>query len=185
MITRPPNHRCEARNQQENAPDKAPKRQRRRNSMASPRALPIDDPLCAHPPDLRRRRCKRARQRHSWLGYGEDRAAIRVALAADGFLLHDAADAKDGLQVARSSVLDSILVDCVLADAEGREVLDSLRKPGGTLPSRLMMLQEPERWISRPGRRKLTRSIMSKKGRSGDGAALSPADTDPDQRRLL
>ena len=70
----------------------------------------------------------------------EDRMAVRLALEAGGFMLQEAADAKHGLKLAGSSTPDCILLDYVLPDAEGLELLESLRKPGGTLPCAVIML---------------------------------------------
>ncbi len=70
----------------------------------------------------------------------EDRMAVRLALAVGGFALEEATDAKQGLKLARSSTLDCILLDYVLPDAKGLEVLESLRQPDGTLPCAVVML---------------------------------------------
>jgi CheY-like chemotaxis protein len=70
----------------------------------------------------------------------EDRMAVRLALEAGGFVLQEAADAEHGLKLAASSTPDCILLDYVLPDAEGLEVLESLRQPGGTLPCAVVML---------------------------------------------
>jgi len=70
----------------------------------------------------------------------EDRMAVRLALKVGGFALEEAADAKQGLQLARSSALDCILLDYVLPDAKGLDVLESLRQPDGTLPCAVVML---------------------------------------------
>src|SRR5262245_20171375 len=70
----------------------------------------------------------------------EDRMAVRLALEAGGFLLQEAADAEHGLKLAASSTPDCILLDNVLPDAEGLVVLESLRKPSGTLPCAVVML---------------------------------------------
>jgi len=58
---------------------------------------------------------------------------VRLALEAAGFVLQEAADAEQGLMLARSSTPDCILLDYGLPDAEGLQVLESLRGPGGTL----------------------------------------------------
>jgi PAS domain S-box-containing protein len=70
----------------------------------------------------------------------EDRMAVRLALEAGGFVLQEAADAEHGLKLAVSSTPDCVLLDHVLPDAEGLEVLESLRQPGGTLPCAVVML---------------------------------------------
>jgi len=70
----------------------------------------------------------------------EDRMAVRLALEAGGFVLQEAADAKQGLKLARSSTPDCILLDYVLPDAKGLEVLESLRQPDGALPCAVVML---------------------------------------------
>jgi len=70
----------------------------------------------------------------------EDRLAVRLALEVGGFALEEATDAKQGLKLARSSTLDCILLDDVLPDAKGLEVLESLRQPDGTLPCAVVML---------------------------------------------
>ncbi len=69
-----------------------------------------------------------------------DRMAVRLALEAGGFVLQQAADAKHGLKLADSSTPDCILLDYILPDAEGLEVLESLRQPSGTLPCAVVML---------------------------------------------
>src|SRR5258708_36924790 len=70
----------------------------------------------------------------------EDRMAVRLALEAGGFVLQEAVDAEHGLKLAASSTPDCILLDYVLPDAEGLEVLESLRQPGGTLRCAVVML---------------------------------------------
>jgi PAS domain S-box-containing protein len=70
----------------------------------------------------------------------EDRKAVRLALEAGGFVLQEAADAERGLKLAGSSRPDCILLDYALPDAEGLEVLESLRRPDGTLPCAVVML---------------------------------------------
>jgi PAS domain S-box-containing protein len=70
----------------------------------------------------------------------QDRMAVRLALEAGGFMLQEAADAEQGLKLAASSTPDCILLDYVLPDAEGLQVLESLRQPGGTLPCAVVML---------------------------------------------
>ena len=69
-----------------------------------------------------------------------DRMAVRLALKVGGFALEEAADAEQGLKLARSSALDCILLDYVLPDAKGLDVLESLRQPDGTLPCAVVML---------------------------------------------
>src|SRR5258708_8245913 len=70
----------------------------------------------------------------------EDRLAVRLALKVGGFALEEAADAEQGLRLARSSTPDCILLDYVLPDAKGLDVLESLRQPDGTLPCAVVML---------------------------------------------
>jgi PAS domain S-box-containing protein len=70
----------------------------------------------------------------------EDRRAVRFALKVGGFALDEAADARQGLKLARSSALDCILLDYVLPDAKGLDVLESLRQSDGTLPCAVVML---------------------------------------------
>src|SRR5712671_7805852 len=70
----------------------------------------------------------------------DDRMAVRLALEAGGFVLQEAADAKKGLKLAESSTPDCILLDYVLSDAKGLEVLESLQQPDGTLPCAVVML---------------------------------------------
>src|SRR6266478_8907789 len=70
----------------------------------------------------------------------EDRMAVRLALEAGGVVLQEAADAEHGLKLAGSATPDCILLDHVLPDAEGLEVLESLRQPDGTLPCAVVML---------------------------------------------
>src|SRR5258708_3513220 len=68
------------------------------------------------------------------------RIEVRLALEAAGFVLQEAADAEQGLKLARSSTPDCILLDYGLPDAQGLQVLESLREPGGTLPCAVVML---------------------------------------------
>ena len=70
----------------------------------------------------------------------QDRMVVRLALEAGGFVLQEAADAKHGLKLARSSTPDCILLDHILSDAGGLEVLESLRQPDGQLPCAVVML---------------------------------------------
>jgi PAS domain S-box-containing protein len=73
----------------------------------------------------------------------EDRTAVRVALEAGGFALQEAADAGHGARLAGSSAPDCILLDDVLLDADGLDVLESLRAPlDGALPCAVVMLTE-------------------------------------------
>jgi PAS domain S-box-containing protein len=76
-------------------------------------------------------------------GTPEDRRAVHLALEAGGFVLQEAA-AQHGLKLAAFSTPDCILLDYVLPDAEGLEVLESLRQPGGTLPCAVVMLTGAE-----------------------------------------
>jgi PAS domain S-box-containing protein len=69
-----------------------------------------------------------------------DRIAVRLALEAAGFVLQEAADAEQGLTLARSFPPDCILLDHDLPDSEGLQVLESLRQPGGALPCAVVML---------------------------------------------
>src|SRR5260370_16283217 len=73
----------------------------------------------------------------------EERMAARLALESGGFVLQGAADAEHGLKLAASSTPDCIRLDHVLPDAEGLEVLESLRLPSGTLPCAVVMLTGP------------------------------------------
>jgi PAS domain S-box-containing protein len=70
----------------------------------------------------------------------EDRRTVRHALEVGGFALEEAADAKHGLKLARASTVDCLLLDYVLPDAKGLDVLESLRQPDGTLPCAVVML---------------------------------------------
>src|SRR5260370_534649 len=70
----------------------------------------------------------------------EDRMAVRLALKVGGFALEEAADAEQGLKRASASTPDCILLDYVLPDAKGLEVLESLRQPDGTLPCAVVVL---------------------------------------------
>jgi PAS domain S-box-containing protein len=70
----------------------------------------------------------------------EDRMAVRLALEAGGFVLQEVADARHGLKIVESFTPDCILLNHVLPDADGLEVLESLRQPGGTLPCAVVML---------------------------------------------
>jgi CheY-like chemotaxis protein len=72
----------------------------------------------------------------------EDRASTRIALEAGGFVLEEATDAEHGLKLALSSKPDCILIGDALPDARGQEVLESLRRPDGTLPCAVVMLAE-------------------------------------------
>jgi PAS domain S-box-containing protein len=65
-----------------------------------------------------------------------------MALQAGGFVLEEATDAEHGLKLAKSSKPDCIVVGDVLPDARGREVLELLRQPDGTLPCAVVMLAE-------------------------------------------
>jgi PAS domain S-box-containing protein len=69
-----------------------------------------------------------------------DRVAVRLALGAGGFVLREVADAEQGLKLATSSPFDCILVDCLLPDATGLEVLAALRRPDGGLPCAVVAL---------------------------------------------
>jgi PAS domain S-box-containing protein len=72
----------------------------------------------------------------------EDRASLRMALQAGGFVLEEATDAEHGLKLAKSFKPDCVVVGDVLPDASGREVLELLRQPDGTLPCAVVMLAE-------------------------------------------
>jgi PAS domain S-box-containing protein len=72
----------------------------------------------------------------------EDRMAVRVALEAGGFAIQEAADAAHGVKLAGSAAPDCILLDEVLPDADGIDVLDSLHSPDGALPCAVVMLTE-------------------------------------------
>ena len=68
--------------------------------------------------------------------------AVRLALEADGFVLQEAADAGHGLKLAESFTPDCILLDYILPDADGVEVVECLRQPDGALPCAVVMLTE-------------------------------------------
>jgi PAS domain S-box-containing protein len=72
----------------------------------------------------------------------EDRTSVRVALEAGGFALQEAADAGHGVRLAGASAPDCILLDDVLPDADGLDVLELLCAPGGALPCAVVMLTE-------------------------------------------
>jgi PAS domain S-box-containing protein len=69
-----------------------------------------------------------------------DRKAIRGALEAAGVVVQEAVDAEQGLRLASSSAPDCILLDDALPDAAGLDVMESLRRPDGTLPCAAVML---------------------------------------------
>jgi PAS domain S-box-containing protein len=73
-------------------------------------------------------------------GVADDRKAVRRALEGGGVALQEAADAERGLKLAKTSAFDCILVDVLLPDAAGLDVLESLRQPDGTLPCAVVML---------------------------------------------
>jgi PAS domain S-box-containing protein len=73
-----------------------------------------------------------------------DRRAMRGALEAAGFAVQEAADAGQGLRLARSSAPDCILFDDALPDAAGLDIMESLRRPDGTLPCAAVMLTAAE-----------------------------------------
>jgi PAS domain S-box-containing protein len=75
-------------------------------------------------------------------GSPDDRMAVRVALEAGGFALQEAADAGHGVKLAGSSAPDCILLDDILPDADGLDVLESLHDPDGALPCAVVMLTE-------------------------------------------
>jgi PAS domain S-box-containing protein len=75
----------------------------------------------------------------------EDRMAVRVALEAGGFALLEAADGGHGMKLAGSSTPDCILLDDILPDADGLDVLESLHDPEGALPCAVVMLTEAAR----------------------------------------
>jgi PAS domain S-box-containing protein len=71
----------------------------------------------------------------------EDRMAVRIALEAGGFVLQEAAGAVHGLKLAGASTPDCILLDDLLPDADGCDVLKSLTEAGGP-PCAVVMLTE-------------------------------------------
>ncbi len=72
----------------------------------------------------------------------EDRMTIRLALEAGGFVVQEAADARQGLKLAGASWPDCILLDYVLPDTDGLEVLQSLGQPDGTPACAVVMLAD-------------------------------------------
>jgi PAS domain S-box-containing protein len=75
-------------------------------------------------------------------GAQQERRAVRVALEGGGFALQEAADAEHGLKLAGASTFDCILIDVLLPDATGLDVLECLRQPDGLLPCAVVMLTE-------------------------------------------
>lgn len=73
-----------------------------------------------------------------------DRMMMRSVLEASGFAVQDAADAGQGLRLARSLNPDCIVLDHALPDAGGFDILESLRRPDGTLPCATVMLTAAE-----------------------------------------
>src|SRR5262249_19672504 len=73
-------------------------------------------------------------------GAPRDRRAVQRALEGGGFALQEAADAEHGLELAGASTFDCILVDVLLPDATGLDVLESLRQPDGAPPCAVVML---------------------------------------------
>ena len=68
--------------------------------------------------------------------------AIRIALEAGGFALQEAADADHGVKLAGSSEPDCILLDDILPDADGLDVLETLRDSEEALPCAVVMLMD-------------------------------------------
>lgn len=73
-----------------------------------------------------------------------DRMMIRDVLKASGFAVEEAADAEQGLRLARSLAPECILLDHALPDARGFDILESLRRPDGTLPCAAVVLTAAE-----------------------------------------
>jgi PleD family two-component response regulator len=73
-------------------------------------------------------------------GAPEERRAVRVALEGGGFALQEAANAESGLKLAGSATFDCILIDDLLPDAIGLDVLESLRHFDGALPCAVVVL---------------------------------------------
>ncbi len=65
---------------------------------------------------------------------------MRLALEGGGFALQEAANAEHGLKLAGSAAFDCILVDDLLPDAVGLDVLESLRHFDGALPCAVVVL---------------------------------------------
>jgi PAS domain S-box-containing protein len=75
-------------------------------------------------------------------GLPDDRRAVRRALEAEGAALQEAADAEQGLKLARDARFDCILVNDPLPDAMGLDVLEALRRPDGALPCAAIVLTQ-------------------------------------------
>ncbi len=74
------------------------------------------------------------------IGTRDDRSAVRRALEGGGIALQEAADAEHGLKLAAGAAFDCIIVDVLLPDATGVDVLESLRQPDGSLKCAVVML---------------------------------------------
>jgi PAS domain S-box-containing protein len=75
-------------------------------------------------------------------GAPQHRSAVRHALEGGGFSLAEAVNAEQGLKLARTSRFDCLLIDVLLPDAAGLDVLERLRKADGALPCAVVMLAE-------------------------------------------
>jgi PAS domain S-box-containing protein len=75
-------------------------------------------------------------------GGPDDRRAVRQALETCGAALQDAADAEHGVKLAHAAPFDCILINDLLPDALGLDVLESLRQPDGALPCAAIMLTQ-------------------------------------------
>jgi PAS domain S-box-containing protein len=100
-------------------------------------------PFATEPKDRSQIRDATARERLNVLvieGARQDRSAVERALEGGGFSLTPAADAEHGLKLARASPVDCLLVDVLLPDATGFDVLEALRQSDGALPFAVVML---------------------------------------------
>jgi PleD family two-component response regulator len=75
-------------------------------------------------------------------GMPDDRKAVRRALEAGGAIVREAADAERSLKLAHAATFDCILINDLLPDAMGLDVLESLRQPDGALSCAAIMLTQ-------------------------------------------
>jgi DNA-binding response OmpR family regulator len=81
--------------------------------------------------------------------YGPLRQAIAQRLREEAFQVDEAPDAQEGLRLARANVYPLILLDLILTDGDGMEVLADLRKRGTDSAVLIMTARDavPERII--------------------------------------
>ena len=69
---------------------------------------------------------------------------LRASLESEGYLVSDARDAREALEMVRRKAADLLVLDLGLPDMDGLEVIRRIRESGETLPIIVLSSREKE-----------------------------------------